>query len=152
MRLVFLQIYIFLMLNIIPFKQANSEIFIVAKINQEIITNVDLNFEKRYLVSLNPNLKKLDENQINEYAKSSLINERITKIEIEKRSKITPNESLLSNVISDIYSSIGISSLVEFENYLLQNDVDIERVKKKISIEIAWNDLVVKTFSGGNRN
>ncbi len=148
MRLVFLQIYIFLMLNIIPFKQANSEIFIVAKINQEIITNVDLNFEKRYLVSLNPNLKKLDENQINEYAKSSLINERIKKIEIEKRSKITPNESLLSNVISDIYSSIGISSLVEFENYLLQNDVDIERVKKKISIEIAWNDLVVKTFSG----
>ena len=102
------------MLNIIPFKQANSEIFIVAKINQEIITNVDLNFEKRYLVSLNPNLKKLDENQINEYAKSSLINERIKKIEIEKRSKITPNESLLSNVISDIYSSIGISSLVEF--------------------------------------
>ena len=36
------------MLNIIPFKQANSEIFIVAKINQEIITNVDLNFEKRH--------------------------------------------------------------------------------------------------------
>ena len=84
-------------LNIIPFQAANSEIFIVAKVNQEIITNVDLNFEERYLVSLNPNLKKLGQNQINEYAKDSLINERVKKIEIEKRFKIVPNETLLSN-------------------------------------------------------
>ena len=125
----------------------NSEIFIVAKINEEIITNVDLDFEKRYLVSLNPNLKKLDQNRITEYAKNSLINERIKKIEIEKKFKILPNETLLSKIIGDIYSSIGISSLAEFENYLLQNNVDIRRVKEKISIEIAWNDLIVKTFA-----
>ncbi len=146
MRIIFLKTFIFFVLNIIPFQTANSEIFIVAKVNQEIITNVDLNFEERYLVSLNPNLKKLDQNQINEYAKDSLINERVKKIEIEKRFKIVPNETLLSNVISDIYTSIGISSLKEFENYLSQNNVDIQRVKEKISIEIAWNDLIVKTF------
>ena len=29
----------------------------------------------------------------------------------------------------------------------MQNKVDIKRVKEKISIEIAWNDLIVKTFS-----
>ena len=147
MRVSFLKIYIFLILNIIPLETVNSEVFIVAKVNQEIITNIDLNFEKRYLVSLNPNLKKLDQNQINEYAKDSLINERVKKIEIEKKFKIVPNEKLLSNVISDIYSSIGISSLTEFENYLLQNEVDIQRVKEKISIEIAWNNLIVKTFA-----
>ncbi len=129
-----------------PVKSANCEVFIVAKVNQEILTNVDVDFEKRYLVSLNPNLKKLDEKRITEYAKNSLINERIKKIEIEKRFKIVPNETLLSKVIGDIYSSIGISSLSEFENYLSQNNVDIQRVKEKISIEIAWNDLVVKTF------
>ena len=28
----------------------------------------------------------------------------------------------------------------------MQNKVDIKRVKEKISIEIAWNDLIVKTF------
>ena len=54
---------------------------------------------------------------------------------------------MLSKVIGSIYSSIGISSLSEFENYLSQNNVDIERVKEKISIEIAWNDLIVKIFS-----
>ena len=132
---------------VIPYKGVNSEVFIVAKVNQEIITNIDLNFEKRYLVSLNPNLKKLDQEIITEYAKNSLINEKIKKIEIEKRFKIIPNETILAKVIGDIYSSIGISSLTEFENYLLQNKVDIKRVKEKISIEIAWNDLIVKTFS-----
>ena len=147
MRLLFLKIYIFLFLNFIPLKIAYCEIFIIAKVNQEIITNIDLDFEKRYLVSLNPNLKKLDQDRITNYAKSSLINEKIKRIEIEKRFKIFKNEQLLSKVIGDIYSSIGISSLSEFENYLLQNNVDIKRVKEKISIEIAWNDLIVKTFA-----
>ena len=123
-----------------------SEIFIVKKVNNEVITNLDLEFEKKYLTSLNPNLKKLDQNRIKEYAKNSLINEKIKKIEIEKRFKIIPNEQLLNKVIGDIYNGIGISSLTEFKSYLLQNNVDFERVKRKISIEIAWNDLIVNMF------
>ena len=147
MKKFFLKICIILILNIIPLKIAYSDVFIVAKVNQDIITNIDVDFEKKYLVSLNPNLKKLDESKITEYAKNSLINEKIKRIEIEKKYEIVTNEILLSKVIADIYSSIGISSLAEFENYLLLNDIDIQRVKEKITIEIAWNDLIVKLFS-----
>ncbi len=147
MKRISLRIFLILILNIAPWQVANCEVFIVAKINQEIITNIDLDFEKKYLITLNPNLKKLDQRRIIEYAKNSLINERIKKIEIEKKSKVEANENLLSRVIADIYSGIGFSSLREFENYLLQNEVDIQKVKKKISIEIAWNDLIVKTFA-----
>ena len=146
MRQLILNIYIILILNMVVLKNAQSEIFIVAKVNDEVITNLDIDFEKRYLISLNPNLKKLDKNRISEYAKDSLINERIKKIEIEKIFKIVSNETLLSKVIEDIYSSIGISSLSEFESYLLQNNIDIERVKEKISIEIAWNNLIVNIY------
>ena len=146
MRQIILKIYIILILNMIALQNVQSEIFIVAKVNEEVITNLDIDFEKRYLISLNPNLKKLDKNRISEYAKDSLINERIKKKEIEKWFKIVSNETLLSKVIADIYSSIGISSLSEFESYLLQNNVDIERVKEKISIEIAWNNLIVKIY------
>ena len=147
MRQFFLKVCIILIANISPLKTAYCEVFIVAKVNQEIITNLDVDFEKRYLISLNPSLKKLDQNRILEYAKNSLINEKIKKIEIERRFKITQNETLLSKVIGDIYSSIGISSLSEFETYLYQNNVDIQRVKEKISIEIAWNDLIVQIFA-----
>ena len=147
MKRLFLKIYLILFINIITPNSVLSEVFIIAKVNEEIITNVDVDFEKKYLVSLNPNLSKLDKNRITEYAKDSLINEKIKKIEIEKNFKIIPNETLLSNVIADIYSSIGISSLIEFENYLSQNEVDIQRVKEKIAIEIAWNDLIVRIFN-----
>ena len=146
MRKFFFRISIILILNMTPLKIVYSDVFIVAKVNQEIITNIDVDYEKRYLVSLNPNLKKLDESKITEYAKNSLINEKIKRIEIEKKYEIVTNEILLSKVIADIYSSIGISSLAEFENYLLLNDIDIQRVKEKITIEIAWNDLIVKLF------
>ena len=147
MKRLFLKIYLILFINIIALNSVLSEVFIIAKVNQEIITNIDIDFEKKYLVSLNPNLNKLDENRITEYAKNSLINEKIKKIEIEKNFEIIPNETLLSNVIADIYSSIGISSLSEFESYLSQNEVDIKRVKEKIAIEIAWNDLIVRIFN-----
>ena len=147
MKKIFIKIYIIIIIYFVSLKTVYCDVFIVAEVNQEIITNVDIDFEKRYLVSLNPNLKKLDQKQIVEYAKSSLINEKIKKIEIEKRFKIIPDEQLLLKVIGEIYSGIGISSLNEFENYLLQNNVNIQRVKEKIAIEIAWNNLVVKTFA-----
>ena len=147
MKKSFFKLCAILILNVIPFNIAICEVYIVAEINQEVVTNVDLDFEKRYLVSLNPNLKKLDKNRIEKYAKNSLINERLKKQAIEKRFKITPNETLLSKVIADIYSSIGFSSLSDFQSYLSQNKINLERVKEKISIEIAWNDLIVKTFA-----
>ena len=142
----FIKFLIIFILSIVSFNKSFCEVYIVAKVNQEIITNIDLDFEKKYLVSLNPNLKKLDQNRIIEYAKNSLINEKIKKIEIKKRYEIIPNEEILSRVITDIYLGIGISNLSEFENYLSKNEVDLEKVKRKISIEIAWNDLVVNTF------
>ena len=147
MKNFFFKIFFFLSIFILPLKTSSGEVFIVAEVNQEVITNIDLNFEERYLKSLNPNLQKLDQACVTEYAKNSLINEKIKKIEIEKRFEIIPNQTLLSRVIGNIYSGIGISSLSEFENYLSKNNVDIERVKEKISIEIAWNDLIIKTFS-----
>jgi len=142
----FSKILIIFIFSIYPFTKVFCDVFIIARVNQEIITNIDLNFEKRYLVSLNPNLKKLDQNRIIEYAKSSLINEKIKRIEIEKRFEIVPNETLLSKIISDIYTTIGITSLSEFKDYLVKNNVDFKRVKEKLSIEIAWNDLIIRTF------
>ena len=82
MKRLFLKIYLILFINIITPNSVLSEVFIIAKVNEEIITNIDVDFEKKYLVSLNPNLSKLDKNRITEYAKDSLINEKIKKIDI----------------------------------------------------------------------
>ena len=71
MNYFFPKIFIILYLSFFSFSSVLSDVFIVAKVNQEIITNIDLEFEKKYLTSLNPNLKKLDQNRISDYAKKS---------------------------------------------------------------------------------
>ena len=131
---------------IINFSVSQSEIFIKAKVNNEIITNLDIKNEKNYLIALNPKLKNLENNKLERYAIDSIINEKIKKIEIEKYFEISEDEVVVANILRDLYSNIGISDLNEFKNYLKNNNIDINQVKKKISIEIAWNEYIVKKF------
>ena len=135
---------VFLIFN---FKSANSKIFIKAKVNNQIITNIDVKNEKNYLLALNPNLRNLSEKDINRYAIDSIINEKIKKIEIEKRYEITVNEIVIKKIISNLYSKIGISDIEAFKNYLLNYNINLDLVKKKISIEVAWNDYIVNKFN-----
>ena len=123
-----------------------SNIFIVSTVNKEIITNIDVVSETKYLMALNPSLKKLSESEIYDYAKNSIINEKIKKNEIEKFYEIVPNEELLIKIISDIHMELGIETLDEFKSYLKDNFVSFDQVKKKLSIEVAWNDLIIDRF------
>ena len=61
-----------------------QDVKIVAKIENNIITNIDVEKEFNYLVSLNTSLKNIDKTQVFEFAKDSLIKENIKKIEIMK--------------------------------------------------------------------
>ena len=54
---------------------SDEKVFIELKIENEIITNLDINKEKKYLIALNNNLKNLDKNQIYKISKDSLIRE-----------------------------------------------------------------------------
>ena len=140
----FIVILIFHFLN---FETVNSEIFIKAKIDNQILTNFDIKNEKNYLLALNPNLRNLPIEEINRYATDSLINENIKRIEIEKRYEILQNKKMINKVIKDIYSGLGISNISEFEKYLDEYNINLELVKKKISIEIAWNDYIFNKFN-----
>ena len=57
---------------------------IIYKIQNEIITNIDIKNEYNYLLALNNNLKKLDKEKIFNIAKDSIIREKIKKVELEK--------------------------------------------------------------------
>ncbi len=130
----------------INFSVSKSEIFIKVKVNNEIITNLDVKNEKSYLIALNPKLKTLEDNKLERYAVDSIINEKIKKIEVENYFEIFEDEVVIGNILRDLYSNIGISDLNEFKNYLKNNGIDINQVRKKISIEIAWNEYIVKKF------
>ena len=62
----------------------SNEIQIVTKIGNQIITNVDIENEYKYLLSLNNDYQKLEKNKIFNLAKTSLIREKIKEIELKK--------------------------------------------------------------------
>ena len=61
-----------------------SNIEIKVKIQDDIITNIDIKNEKNYLLFLNPKLKELEKFKLNNLAKDSIINDIIKKKELEK--------------------------------------------------------------------
>ena len=129
------------------FEIANSEIFIKAKVNNQIITNIDVKNEKNYLLALNPNLRSLSEKNKNRYAIDSLINEKIKKMEIERRYEITVNKNVIKKIINDLYSKLGISDVEAFKQYLSNYSINLDLVTRKISIEVAWNDYILNRFN-----
>ena len=121
---------------------------IIFKIDNEIITNLDLENEIIYLTALNPNLKKLDKAELIQISQKSLIQEKIKKIEIQKNFKSPKiSEEFLKQLLKNIYSRIGIESLDNFKKYLSLNQIDYDEVLQKIEIEALWNELIIVKFS-----
>ena len=133
------------------FKSVNGlsiENKILVKIENEIITSLDINSEYKYLIVLNPNIKNLKKEDLIKLSKKSIIQEKIKRIEIEKNfnNPKLPQE-FFEKILQNIYSRIGISSLDDFKKYLIKNDINFENVKRKLEIEALWNELILIKFS-----
>ena len=121
---------------------------ILIKVNNEIITTIDLLNEIQYLTLFNQNYKKFNEEQIIALSKNSLIREKIKKIELKKNFKnMNINEDYLNNIINDYIKKFNLNSFQEFNEYLKTNNLKFDTFKKKISIEILWNRLIYEKFS-----
>ena len=119
---------------------------IILKIDNSIITNVDVINEAKYLQALNPNLQDLTKNKILEIAKNSLIREKIKEIEISKASSSSINSDYLESVIKSIYMNIGFKNKNEFIKHIKKFDINMQIIEKKLSNETLWNQLIYKKF------
>ena len=119
---------------------------IILKINNSIITNVDIINEANYLQALNPKLQNLKKDKILEIAKNSLIREKIKEIEISKANSTSINSEYIESVIKSIYTKIGFKNKKEFIKHIKKFDVTIQVINKKLSDETLWNQLIYKKF------
>ena len=124
----------------------SKEVKILTKIGNQIITNVDIENEYKYLVSLNKDYQKLEKDKIFNLAKSSLLREKIKEIEIRKYFELGVQDSFLNSKIGELYTNLGFSNSLDFQRYLDQFDLRIEDVAKKIEIELKWNKLVYDKY------
>ena len=124
-----------------------NEIIIKFKIENEIITNKDIENEKKYLVSLNNDLLNISKADLKKVAEESIIREKIKKIEILKYVKLDNNSKLVDEVIKEYYLTIGLQSYKEFEKYLNEFNLELDLIKEKVSIETNWNQLIYEKFN-----
>ena len=121
---------------------------IIHNIQNEIITNVDIKNEFKYLVALNNDLKKLDKEKILNISNQSIVRETIKKIEVLKNFKdLTISEEHLNLLLKNIYSRLDLKSLNEFELYLKGYELTLDDIKKKISINALWSQIIIKKYS-----
>ena len=94
----------------LTFSSAQSiETRIVHKIQNEIITNIDIKNEFKYLLALNNALKELDKEKIFNISNESIIREKIKKIEILTNYKeLKINEAYSDIILKNIYSNLNI--------------------------------------------
>ena len=138
-----------ILLFFLMFNQAQSiETRIIHNIQNEIITNIDIKNEFKYLIALNNSLKELDKEKILSISNESIIREKIKKIEILKYFKeIKMNEEYSNILIKNIYSRMNLKSLNEFERYLKDYGLTINDIKTKTTIDALWNELIIQKYS-----
>ena len=123
-----------------PLKAIES--FIVFKVNDEIITNIDLDMEYRYLFILNNEIKNMDKEIQLKLAKESIIREKIKTNELLRYYKLDSSKKYLDIVVKDFYERLDIENLDDFKDYLSKYNLDINTIRSKGQIEILWNQLI----------
>ncbi len=127
----------------------NSEdrVFIKFKIDNEIITNIDLESEKNYLIALNNNLKNVSEKELKKLSKNSLIKEKIKTKELIKFFDLEKVETFGEKITKNYYEKIGIKNKEDFKIYLSKFKLEYKEVKRKLTIEAMWNRLIYKKYN-----
>ncbi len=121
---------------------------ILFKVNNEIITSLDIFNELRYLEIINKQFENTEKNKAFEIAKKSLIREKIKKIEIEKTVKeLKLEDKLIENVIINYFNRIQLKNISDFENYFNSININPDLIKKKITIEIMWNQMIYSKYN-----
>jgi len=117
------------------------------KVNNEIITTIDIIKELNFLAALNPKILKLDKDKVFNISKNSIIKEKIKIIEILKyKKKIEIENEYLEKLVKDSYIKINLSSEDEFLKHLSKYNLELKNFKKKITIETLWNQLIFSKF------
>tara|TARA_B100001248_G_scaffold74931_1_gene53677 strand:+ start:1170 stop:2114 length:945 start_codon:yes stop_codon:yes gene_type:complete len=121
---------------------------ILFKVDNEIITTIDIHEEIKFLKAFNPGINSLGDEELFEISKNSLIRDKIKKIELMKYVKeLKVNDKFLLNLIKGKFSRLSIDSIKDFEQYLKNKELNIENIKEKFTVELMWNDLIYQKFS-----
>ena len=127
---------------------SEKKIIIELKIENEILTNIDIEKERDYLIALNNSLQKVPKTQLNEIARNSAIKEMIKKNELLKYYNLEESNELGNQIFKDFIVNLNFKNENEFKIYIESYNLNILEIKEKLKIEALWNELIFKKFNG----
>jgi len=120
---------------------------IILKVDNEIITSIDILDETNYIKAMNENFQNLDQNELWKISLKSITREKIKKIELlNNLEKIEIDDDNFNKIITSIYERFGFNNLEDFKSHLNSFNVNYDTFKKKVSIETLWNELIYSKF------
>ena len=122
------------------------DIKIEVKVQNEIITNIDVDHEKKYLMFLNPKLRELDDTKIQEIAQNSLVAEIIKKRELKKIFNFEENIKIIDVLEKNFLRKKKIKDKSEYLRILKKEGLDYKKIRSKLQIEGLWNQLIYKKY------
>ena len=129
----------------LSFAKTNKILF---KVNNQIITSLDILEEANYLTTLNSELKNAEKNTIYEISKKSLIRHKIKELEIiDKLKNYELDNNILNNLLLNQFEKLGVKSSSELEDFLKIKKINKKHVLNRIKVQILWNEFIFAKYS-----
>ena len=120
---------------------------VIISVGEEIITNYDLDKEINYLnVITVGQIKELDDQESKKIAIDSLIKDKIKITALSNYNNIIIKDELLNNQIIKTSRNIGFGNLEDFTTFLKFQEYELDEYKKKVLLELQWNQLVYQFY------
>ncbi len=132
----------------LPFKILALENKILFKVNDQIITTIDIYKEIKYISLLNAEFKNFEKDKKYLIAKNSIIKDKIKEVELKKiYRKLELDDKFINKFAINYFSRYNIQSLNDLKILLKKNDLEFKDLKTKISTQLMWNELILKKYS-----
>ena len=142
-----IKILILLIINFLICSFCYSEVQIKYKIDDKIVTNIDILEEKKYLIFLRPNLQKLSDSEITKISENSIVREIIKSKEIDRIFKKKENKNFTNEIKRNLFLFKGVKSEEEFLKVLKETNLEYKKILKKIEYEGLWNELIFQKYN-----
>ena len=141
-------IFVIFFSTVIKFSVLASENKILLKVNNELITTIDILNEINYLKSINKNINDLENKKIIEIARNSLIKDKIKKIALKtivKKMEISDDD--FKRILISNYSNTGFTKIDEIFKHLEEHKVKPELIRDKMTVNAIWSQFIYNKYS-----
>lgn len=122
---------------------------IILKVDNDIITSLDIFEEIKTLKFFNENLNQISNEEIYKIGLESLLNHKIKKNEVLVNfgNLNLKNEDYLKALIENTYKKKGYKNLREFKDILNNKGINFNYYEEKIKTNILWGQIVYSKYS-----